>query len=165
MNVVLANRQRTRSLNPHLLKQIASALLVDLKIEDAELGVHLIATPEMTRLNERFLRHEGSTDVITFDYSDAGRRAPAARQQLYGEIFICVDEAVLQAHRYGTSWQLEILRYLVHGVLHLLGHDDSHTGERRKMKREEDRRVRELSRRFSLAQPGRTAKLSSCKNR
>jgi probable rRNA maturation factor len=165
MNVVLANHQRTRNLNLRLLKQIANALLVDLKIEDAELGVHLIAAPEMTRLNEKFLRHQGSTDVITFDYSDAGRQTPAARRQLHGEIFICVDEAILQAHKFGTRWQSEIVRYLVHGILHLLGYDDSHAGERRKMKREEDRRVRELSRRFSLAQPGRTAKLSACKNR
>ncbi len=176
MNVVLANRQRTRNLNLRWLKQIANALLVDLKIEDAELGVHLIATPEMTRLNEKFLRHQGSTDVITFDYTDNGRASrpqPAAkpgvigtsRPTLHGEIFICVDEAVLQARKFGTSWQSEIVRYLVHGILHLLGHDDSRADERRKMKREEDRRLRELSRRFSLAHLARPAKLSACKNR
>lgn len=175
MNVVLANRQRTRKLNPHWLKQIANALLVDLKIKDAQLGVHLIATPEMIRLNEEFLRHEGSTDVITFDYAHAGgehfvsapkNRATTERcPPLHGEIFICVDEAVLQANKFGTSWQSEIVRYFVHGVLHLLGYDDSRAGERRKMKHEEDRQVRELARRFSLAQPGRTGKLSPCKNR
>ena len=68
MNVVLANRQRTRKINLRLLKQITDALLADLNVEDAELGVHLVATPEMTRLNEKFLRHAGPTDVITFDY-------------------------------------------------------------------------------------------------
>ena len=47
------------------------------------------------------------------------------RATLHGEIFICVDEAVLQARKFRTSWQSEIVRYLVHGVLHLLGHDDS----------------------------------------
>ncbi len=59
MNVFIANRQRTRKINLRLLKQIAEALLADLKIEDAELGVHLVAAPEMTRLNETFLRHAG----------------------------------------------------------------------------------------------------------
>ena len=46
------------------------------------------------------------------------------RSTLHGELFICVDEAVFQAKQFGTSWQLEIVRYVVHGVLHLRGHDD-----------------------------------------
>lgn len=151
------------------------ALLADLEIEHADLGVYLIAAPEITRLNETHLRHAGSTDVITFDYSDFGRAGspqpyaePGAigtsRPTLHGEIFICVDEAVRQARRFRTSWQSELVRYLVHGVLHLLGHDDSRAAARRKMKNEEDRRVRKLSRRFSLAQLDRTAKLPACKN-
>jgi probable rRNA maturation factor len=175
MSIVATNRQRTQKIGLRLLKQIAEALLADLKMADAELGVHLIAASEMTRLNEKYLRHQGSTDVITFDYTDRdGQRSAAAPKDRatakrcplwHGDIFICVDEAVWQARKFGTSLQSEIVRYLVHGVLHLLGYDDSGAGERRKMKREEDRRVRELSRRFSLAQPGRTAKLSTCKNR
>jgi rRNA maturation RNase YbeY len=58
--------------------------------------------------------------------------------KMHGELFICVDEAVLQAKKFKTSWQSEIVRYLVHGVLHLLGHDDFKPA-RRKMKREENR--------------------------
>jgi probable rRNA maturation factor len=165
MSIVATNRQRTQKIDLRLLKQIAGALLADLKIADADLGVHLVAAPEMTRLNETFLRHRGSTDVITFDYSDAGRRTPDAGRRLHGDIFICLDEAAWQARKFRTSWQSEIVRYLVHGVLHLLGHKDSRAGWRRKMKREENHRLRELSRQFSLAQLGRTAKLSACKNR
>jgi ssRNA-specific RNase YbeY (16S rRNA maturation enzyme) len=48
--------------------------------------------------------------------------------------------------------------------LHLLGHDDSRPADRRKMKQAENRRLRELSRRFSLAHLARPAKLSRCKN-
>ena len=170
MNVVLANRQRTRKINRRLLKQIAAALLADLKVEAAELGIHLVAAPEIIRLNEQFLRHAGPTDVIAFDHSDSRRdpghrpKTPGPRRQLYGEIFICVDEAVLQARKFRASWQSEITRYLVHGVLHLLGHDDSRPAERHKMKRAENRRLRELSRRFSLAHLARPGKLSPCKN-
>ena len=46
------------------------------KVQGAELGVYLVATPEMTRLNETFLQHAGSTDVITFDYAELGTRKP-----------------------------------------------------------------------------------------
>jgi probable rRNA maturation factor len=169
MNVVLANHQRTQKINVRLLKRIAEALLAGLKIEGAELGVHLVATPEMTRLNETYLHHAGSTDVITFDYANAGGQCFVTAQKarattkrcppLHGEIFICVDEAVRQARQFRTRWQSEIVRYLVHGVLHLRGHDDLRPGARRKMRREEDRRLRGLARRFSLAHLAHAAKL------
>lgn len=149
--ITISSRQRVRKINRRLLKQITTALLADLKIEKADLGIHLVAAPEMTRLNEKFLRHASPTDVITFDYSAPRRQTPDARCQLHSDILVCVDEAVLQARKFGTSWQSEVVRYLVHGVLHLLGFDDSSAGARRKMKREENRRLRELSRRFPLS--------------
>ena len=157
MNIVIANRQRTRKANPRLLKQIVRALLAELKVPEAELGINLVAEEEMALVNETFLRHEGSTDVITFDHSnlESGIRNP----ELHGELFICVDDAVMQAKKFGTSWQSEIVRYVVHGVLHLLGHDDLKPERRRAMKREENRLVRRLAGRFSLAQLSGAAKL------
>ena len=68
MNIVIANRQRTKKINARLLKQIVGELFAELEIAEAELGVNLVAVPEMTLVNETFLQHEGSTDVITFDY-------------------------------------------------------------------------------------------------
>ena len=165
MSVTIANRQRVRKINRRLLKKIANALLAELEIKKAEIGICLAAAPEMTRLNETFLKHKGSTDVITFDYANEVAQAsrlprPSNRRQsssrdgcatLHGEIFVCMDEAVLQARQFGTSWQSEVIRYLVHGVLHLLAFDDSSAGARRKMKREENRRLREIAHRFPLS--------------
>jgi probable rRNA maturation factor len=175
MSVIVANRQRGRKINLRLLKKIANGLLAELEIENAEIGICLVAAPEMTRLNEKFLKHKGSTDVIAFDYNGntnpGGQRFVAPQKiraltkrcppSIHGEIFVCVDEAVLQARKFGTSWQSEVIRYMVHGVLHLLGFDDSSAGARRKMKREENRRLGKLSRRFSLAQLSRPAKLTA----
>ena len=165
MDIAIINRQRVRKINVRQLKKIAAALLAELEIEKAEIGICLVAAPEMTQLNETFLKHKGSTDVIAFDYGFGGppsggkfskisaranRQKPELRT-LHGEIFICVDEAVLQARKFGTSWQSEVVRYLVHGVLHLLGYDDSNADARRKMKREENRRLHEMTRRFPLS--------------
>lgn len=151
MNIVVANRQRTRKINSRLLQAITASLLADLKIEEAELGINLVAAREMTLINETFLRHEGPTDVITFDYLNAECGVRGAELNLHGELFVCLDEAVSQSKKFKTTWRLEIVRYLVHGVLHLLGHDDLHPAARRRMKREENRRLRELSRRFALS--------------
>jgi probable rRNA maturation factor len=161
MNIVVTNRQRTRKINLRLLKEIAGHLLAKLKIENAELGIIFVAAPEMISLNETFLQHEGSTDVITFDYAEKRKAESGKRKSVHGELFVCVDEAVSQAMRFKTNWQSEVVRYVVHGVLHLLGHDDSRPAARRRMKRAENRLLSRLSRRFSLAQLGRAARLAA----
>ena len=167
-NLSLHNRQRLRRLDLPLLRRIAQALVRETWPDGSlELAIHVVAAPEMTRLNETFLRHQGSTDVITFDYSEkAGRasRRPLPAQVaaertdrpntcpalLHGEIFICADEAVAQARRYGTSWQSELVRYIVHGLLHLLGYDDRQRRARARMKRAEGAHLRSLARQFDF---------------
>jgi probable rRNA maturation factor len=172
VSVIIANRQRTKKINLRLLKQLTNALLAELKIENAELGINLVGAKEMAELNWKFLRHEGSTDVITFDYGSSvgrdSRRAAKGKTRLartlappslHGELFICIDDADVQAKKFKTSWQSEIVRYVVHGILHLIGHDDLKPDLRRKMKREENRLLHGISKKFSLAQIGGGSKL------
>ena len=161
MNVVIANRQRVKKINSRLLKQIIGELFAELKITEAELGINLVAAREMALVNETFLQHAGSTDVITFDHTEKRKAESGKRKKLHGELFICVDDAIAQAKEFKTSWQSEVVRYTVHGVLHLLGYDDLKPQLRRVMKREENRLVRLLAKRFSLAQLSRPAKLKS----
>lgn len=147
--LTIRNRQKTRAVDARLLRRITRALLGELlQRSEADLGVFIVAAPEMTRLNETFLRHAGPTDVITFDYSETptGSSPPA----LHGEIFVCVDEAVAQARRFRASWQAELVRYVVHGVLHLCGFDDTRPAARRAMKQAENRLLRKVVRRFAL---------------
>jgi ssRNA-specific RNase YbeY (16S rRNA maturation enzyme) len=216
--LLVANRQRVQRVNTALLRRITRCLLEELLAMDAyELGIHLVAAKEMAAVNWTYLRHTGSTDVITFDHSQPeasnrkgstarlvpgfrplNRRAPVAPtsksavsrvsqpagrasadtlpiwksaiQQVWkpalragssvggpsrppvphGELFICLDDAVAQAREFRTTWQRELVRYIVHGVLHLCGHDDHAAVPRRVMKREENRLLRELSRRFDF---------------
>jgi probable rRNA maturation factor len=157
--LVLRNRQRVRAVNTLLLRRIVRSLLTDfVGVENYELGLHLLSGPQITRLNETFLRHAGSTDVITFDYSEFGTRN-SELLSIHGEVFVCVDEAARQARRFRTTWQSELVRYIVHGVLHLLGHDDQRPAARRKMKREENRLLRDLAACFPLSQLARRLKL------
>jgi rRNA maturation RNase YbeY len=89
----------------------------------------------MARVNWRFLQHEGSTDVITFDHGSTIER-------VHGECFISVADAVDQAQAFRTTWTEEVVRYVIHGILHLRGYDDLEPALRRSMKREENRWVR-----------------------
>ena len=140
----LRNCQRARAVDLRLLRRIVQALLRQTcPHEKFDLSVCIVAGPEMTRLNESFLQHRGSTDVITFDYGEG-----ASPGLLHGEIFVCLDEAVSQARRFHTTWQSEVVRYIVHGVLHLRGYDDRDSHSRGRMKRAEDVLVRRLGRQF-----------------
>ena len=67
-------------------------------------------------VNRRFLGHDYYTDVITFDYS-----TPSV---LNGDIFISLDTVRSNAELVGTSFDNELLRILIHGVLHLTGQGD-----------------------------------------
>jgi probable rRNA maturation factor len=140
----LASATWCRKIDLRLLERITAAALEELGMQAEELSIVLVGAKEMASLNEKFLGHEGPTDVITFDYSEGN-------DGLRGEIFVCVEEAGRQAKEFKTSWQSEIVRYVVHGILHLAGHDDLTPSARKKMKKDEGRLVRELSRRFALS--------------
>jgi probable rRNA maturation factor len=142
--MIAITNQTGRTMDLRLLEKITAAALDELKIKEAELGIVLVDLGKMAYMNQKFLGHAGLTDVITFDYSEK-------REQLHGEVFVCLRIAERQAKEFETSWQSEIVRYVVHGILHLIGHDDLNPAARRKMKREEGRLVRELSRRFALS--------------
>jgi probable rRNA maturation factor len=63
---------------------------------------------------------------------------------------------VQQARRFRTTWQSELVRYVVHGVLHLLGYDDRDSRARRRMKAAEDALVRRLARQYIFRELSRT---------
>jgi probable rRNA maturation factor len=142
--MIAITNQTDRKIDLRLLEKITAAALEELEIKEAELGVVLVDIGKMAYLNQKFLGHVGPTDVITFDYSEK-------RKQLHGEVFVCIGVAEKQAKEFETDWQSEVVRYVVHGILHLLGHDDLRAEPRKKMKREEERLVRALSRRFALS--------------
>lgn len=152
MSVEISNHQRVRKIDLQLLKKIVAEVFSELKIENAELEISFVGAKKMAELNWKFLRHAGSTDVITFDYREKRKAENGKRKFLFGEIFICVDEAILQAKKFKTDWQAEIVRYLTHGILHLLGHDDLKTGSRRKMKREENRLLKIILKKLPASQ-------------
>lgn len=139
--VAVKVRQKTRLIHRPLIRKIAIHLLKSSPgLAGISLAIHLIGREEMTRINQQFLQHRGSTDVITFDYPGESGRV--------GEIFISVDDAVENAATFRTHWNLEIVRYLVHGVLHLQGFDDRHPADRKRMKKMETSRLDEILRTF-----------------
>ena len=71
-------------------------------------------------INQHFLQHDYFTDIITFDYSEG--------EKISGDLFISVDSVRENSIEYGTEFEEELHRVIVHGILHLIGYDD-HTDE------------------------------------
>ena len=139
-NLWISNRQRTKGTDLRYLRRLVRHLLQDeLRLDEFDISIYLLGDAAMVKANESYLKHQGTTDVITFDYGDA--TAPAL---LAGELLVCVPEAQRQARKFRTSWQSEIVRYIVHGILHLQGFDDATVAKRKKMKAQENRLVRRL---------------------
>jgi len=102
---------------------------------EGELRVRVVGDTEMARAHERHLRAASTTDVMTFDLADgaAARGAPVD-----ADLLVCVDEAVRRADEHGYPVERELLLYVVHGLLHCLGHDDHDEAAYRRMHDLED---------------------------
>jgi probable rRNA maturation factor len=147
-SVSVHNRQRVRTVDTRFLRGLTRWLLSEaLQVQKFQLTICVVGTEEMTHLNETFLKHKGSTDVLAFDYSE-----DAEPTSVIGEICVCAEEAMIQSARFRTDWRSELVRYVVHGTLHLLGYDDHGLASRRQMKRVENQTLRRLAGRFDLKQ-------------
>jgi probable rRNA maturation factor len=154
--LLIRNRQRVRAVDLAFLREWTRAVLAQQPgLTSFTLGIHLVGAEEMASVNETYLNHTGSTDIITFDHADE-----PGRGFVFGELFICLDDAVAQARAFRTTWPAELARYVIHGILHLRGYDDTTPAARRRMKREENRLLRELARRHPLSRLARPAKVA-----
>jgi len=102
----------------------ARRLTEALQLQRIDLSVVIIADDVMAELHEQHCGVPGTTDVITFDLADEPPGAPEATDAIDGELYVCLDEARRVAKRRGHPVQHELLLYITHGVLHLLGYDD-----------------------------------------
>lgn len=113
------------------LEQHASAAMGLLNAR-GEVRVRIVGDPEMSAAHEEFLGESGTTDVLTFDMTPPD-------EPLDVDILICADEAARQAAPRGHAPQRELLLYIIHGLLHCLGHDDHDPADAARMHAEEDR--------------------------
>ncbi len=142
----IKNRQRQQRIaTQHLKRILVWALREAMDVQQFEIGIHLVGAEEMTTVNETFLQHEGPTDVITFNHSEIDDPT-----SLHGELYVCLEEAMAFAFRFRTSWQDEVVRYCIHGCLHLQGYDDLEPAWRRKMKRQENQIMRAVRKQFAV---------------
>ncbi len=96
-----------------------------------EIGYMFVDDGKILEVNNEYLGHDYYTDIITFDYDEG--------DVINGDIVISVDTVRSNALQFGKSFDDELHRVIIHGILHLCGIDDKGPGEREVMEAEENR--------------------------
>ncbi len=95
-----------------------------------QIGYLFCTDEKILEVNRQFLDHDYYTDIITFDYSDS--------HIISGDIVISLDTVRSNADQFVQPYRRELMRVIIHGILHLCGIDDKGPGEREIMERYED---------------------------
>lgn len=101
-----------------------------------EIAYIFCSDEKILEVNRQYLQHDYYTDIITFDYTTAGC--------LNGDIFISLDTVASNAEMVGTTFPRELLRILIHGVLHLTGQGDKTPETKAEMTRKEEAALAKL---------------------
>jgi len=96
----------------------------------ADISYVFCTDQRMLEVNNQFLKHDYYTDIITFDYTEG--------LIISGDIFISVETVANNATEFGVSFEAEIKRIMIHGILHLCGQDDKTPELRQEMTRKEN---------------------------
>ena len=129
------NRTRGSGLDARRLKNAARALLREVGEEDSTLSLTLVDDPTIRVMNREHRGKDKPTDVLSFPLEPH----PGMPERLLGDVVISVDTARRQAAEYDAPLENEVRRLLIHGILHVMGHDHEHAEERAVMEAEERR--------------------------
>ena len=95
-----------------------------------EINVIFCSDPYLLEINRHYLHHDYFTDIITFDYCENG--------VLSGDLFISVDTVKANSEEYQVMFHVELLRVIIHGVMHLAGYKDKTDPDAAKMREREN---------------------------
>lgn len=130
IEIQIANRQDVLQFDPARLEACALKILQAEGPENCELSLAVVDDETIHQVNRDFLEHDYPTDVISFvlDQSD---------DTLEGEIVASAETAIAEAARYGWNPEDELLLYITHGTLHLVGYDDQTPEAKAEMRKRE----------------------------
>jgi probable rRNA maturation factor len=130
-------REGLPEVDRRLLRRRAVRILRELSQSRSELSIALVDDATIADLNERYRGVPRATDVLAFPLREGDDDGCSGN--LLGDVVISVETARRQARRAHRGLDAVVARLLVHGTLHLLGHDHERAGEARRMRAEERR--------------------------
>lgn len=130
IRIALNNQQANYRVDVRRLKQGVRTVLESAGVASAVISLAVVDDATMHALNRQYLQHDYPTDVLSFVLEDDD-------DHLEGEIIISADYAAREAEQFGWRAQDEMLLYVIHGTLHLVGYDDLEPGLQAEMRAKE----------------------------
>jgi len=118
------------------IKRFLEKVITEENKTTGDLVFILTSDEKVLEINRRFLKHDYYTDVISFDYSAEG--------EVNGEIYMSVDTIRRNAVSFKSGIKEELLRVMIHGVLHLCGYRDEDVKDKEKMFARQEQKLREF---------------------
>ena len=121
--------EQSQPIDSDPLISVVEQILTDHSIERSEISIGIVDDPTMRDYNNRYLNHDYETDVLSFvlDWDES-------IGALSGQLIVSTDTAATMAKQYGSTIQEELLLYVVHGTLHLVGYDDKDPADEPEMR-------------------------------
>ncbi len=129
----IIDEQDILEVDSEVVLTLCEAIFEDAGVKTGQLGVVLVDSRTIQLYNRDFLKHDYATDVISFPIEDRFEE-----HHLEGEVLACTEVAADRAEEFGWTAHDELLLYIVHGVLHLVGFDDQ-TAEQSEQMRQKER--------------------------
>lgn len=99
-----------------------------------EISIIFCSDDYLLEVNKTYLSHDYYTDVITFNYNEG--------EIVSGDLFISVDRVKENSEQFSVNFEIELKRVMVHGILHLLGHEDKTTKQEKEMRKLEEKALK-----------------------
>ena len=122
-----------KKLKKRKMKQIAESVLAAETVAGADITIILVDDAYITKLNKEFMNQNDTTDVISFHLENNQNN-----NFIEGEIYANVNQIEQQALDFGVSYDNELHRIVIHGLLHLVGYNDATLDEKETMTTKED---------------------------
>jgi probable rRNA maturation factor len=135
MKIVLVDNQNGHAVSLRKARSLVIKALGVLGLRNRSLSINFVEKSHIRNINSRYFNRRTVTDVIALGYQDSysGKRPVGLYSEYLGDIIICPDIAAQNARIYNRNIEQEIALYIVHGLLHLLGYQDTSTSKRKKM--------------------------------
>ncbi|MFH0732014.1 MAG: rRNA maturation RNase YbeY [Candidatus Omnitrophota bacterium] len=135
MTIEILNLQNKVRMDENMIKKAAFKFLKYLKQPKSSfISLIFVSSYRIRRLNGEYFKKNTITDVIAIN---PGRFKSRAFDNYLGDIVICPQKAMTNSKRFNTSFKSEIMLYIAHGILHLLGYGDLKTKDSQKMRKKE----------------------------
>ena len=135
--IAIASPQEAVPVDRRRMREVVRLVLDGEGVGEAEISLAFVDNPTIHRLNRQFLEHDEPTDVLSFPLSDSPKK-------LQGELVLGAEVARARAAELGHDVQAELTLYVIHGLLHLCGHDDHDAGAAGRMRERERHYLRQL---------------------